>query len=134
MTLIDVYLWSDTGSAVYKCESAFGTGACLHSSVAATSYAATSTAYNKPISMTAVPTLAGDLTAGFGSTASIATPSVALPLADMFQLTVARLQNDSIDILPWSSPDHASNEEPVVQSSCFEIVCIHHSGVPCILV
>ncbi|EIM85320.1 rhamnogalacturonase [Stereum hirsutum FP-91666 SS1] len=76
MTLIDVYLWSDTGSAVYKCESAFGTGACLHSSVAATSYAATSTAYNKPISMTAVPTLAGDLTAGFGSTASIATPTI----------------------------------------------------------
>lgn len=75
MILDDVNLWSDTGKAEYKCESAYGSGgACLKSGTDYTSYAVESTTYAQPAGYTAIPTLAGDLTAGFGSTASIATP------------------------------------------------------------
>ncbi|TFY57203.1 hypothetical protein EVJ58_g7169 [Rhodofomes roseus] len=55
ITLTDVYMWSLTDEATMKCESAFGSGACLNG-------------YST--------TMSGDLTAGFGSTTIIPTPTI----------------------------------------------------------
>lgn len=82
VTLTDVNMWSETDKAIYKCESAYGTGACLQevdSSV--TSYAASTSSYSQPTGYTSVVTMDGDLTAGFTSTASIPVPSVTCPLS-----------------------------------------------------
>ncbi|EIM79283.1 pectin lyase-like protein [Stereum hirsutum FP-91666 SS1] len=77
MTLTDVNMWSETDKAIYKCESAYGTGACLQevdSSI--TSYAASTSSYSQPTGYTSVVTMDGDLTAGFTSTASIPVPTI----------------------------------------------------------
>ncbi|THH13679.1 hypothetical protein EW146_g6568 [Bondarzewia mesenterica] len=77
MTLTNVNMWSATGEANYKCESAYGTGACLKAAGSmVASYALTSTAYSEPSGYSTPSTLAGDLTAGFTSTAPIPVPTI----------------------------------------------------------
>ncbi|EPS95398.1 hypothetical protein FOMPIDRAFT_131096 [Fomitopsis schrenkii] len=76
ITLTDVYMWSLTDEATMKCESAFGSGACLKSGSSYTSYAVETTSYTQPSGYSTPTTLAGDLTAGFGSTTLIPTPTI----------------------------------------------------------
>lgn len=75
ITLDNVNLWSWTGEAEYKCESAYGKGACLKAS-GTTSYAATSTSYTKPAAYTKPATLSGDLASGFATDVSIPIPTI----------------------------------------------------------
>ncbi|EJD50847.1 hypothetical protein AURDEDRAFT_199574 [Auricularia subglabra TFB-10046 SS5] len=75
ITLTNVNMWSLTNSAIIKCESAYGTGACLRSGSSHSAYT-TSTAIAQPAGYTPPPTLAGDLTKGFPQTASIPTPTI----------------------------------------------------------
>lgn len=74
ITLTDVYMWSLTDEATWKCESAYGSGACLQSGSDYTSYAVETTTYTQPSGYSTPTTLAGDLTTGFGSTTLIPTP------------------------------------------------------------
>ena len=74
ITLTDVYMWSLTDEATMKCESAFGSGACLKSGSSHTSYAVETTSFTQPSGYSTPTTMAGDLTAGFGSTTLIPTP------------------------------------------------------------
>lgn len=76
----DVYMWSQTGEAVMKCESAYGGGACLNHGASHTSYAVHTTSFTQPSGYTAPATLAGDLTAGFATNSAIPTPYVLLLL------------------------------------------------------
>lgn len=73
MTLSDVRLWSNTGEAVNKCQSAFGSGSCLESGTVE-NYNVITTTITEPAGFTSPPTLAGDLTAGFATTAAIPIP------------------------------------------------------------
>ncbi|KAI5119241.1 hypothetical protein M0805_008792 [Coniferiporia weirii] len=75
MTLSGLKLWSATGKAINKCESAFGTGSCLHSGDTS-SYAVTTTSITEPAGFTTPPTLAGDLSAGFATDSSIPIPTI----------------------------------------------------------
>ncbi|CCL98195.1 uncharacterized protein FIBRA_00189 [Fibroporia radiculosa] len=74
--LEDVYMWSLTDEATWKCESAYGSGACLESGTEYTSYAVQTTSYTQPTGYTTPTTMTGDLTTGFGSTAPIPTPTI----------------------------------------------------------
>ncbi|PCH43287.1 glycoside hydrolase family 28 protein [Wolfiporia cocos MD-104 SS10] len=74
--LEDVYMWSLTDEATWKCESAYGNGACLESGTDYTSYAEQTTSYTQPAGYTTPTTMSGDLTAGFGSTTLIPTPTI----------------------------------------------------------
>ncbi|KIO23148.1 glycoside hydrolase family 28 protein [Tulasnella calospora MUT 4182] len=73
MILKDVRLWSATGKAVVKCESAYGTGSCLKAS-GTTSYAITTSSITQPAGYTVPPTLAGDLASGFATNSPIPIP------------------------------------------------------------
>lgn len=77
MILNDVNLWSATGEATNKCESAFGEGSCLDSdSDAVSSYAITTTSISEPPGYTVPPTLSGDLSQGFATDSSIPIPTI----------------------------------------------------------
>ena len=73
MTLSNVNMWSATGKAVMKCESAYGTGACLKSGSGG-SYAATTVSMTQPAGYTNPPSLAGDLSQGFATNSPIPIP------------------------------------------------------------
>ncbi len=73
MILNNVNLWSATDEATNKCESAFGTGSCLHSGTP-TSFAVTTTTIGMPAGFTTPPSLSGDLSAGFATNSPIPIP------------------------------------------------------------
>ena len=73
MTLTDVRLWSNTGEATNKCQSAFGTGSCLKSGTVQ-NYNEITTTISEPAGFTSPPTLSGDLSAGFATDSSIPIP------------------------------------------------------------
>ncbi|KAL5512388.1 hypothetical protein ACEPAG_3380 [Sanghuangporus baumii] len=75
IVLNNVNLWSDTNQAVDKCESAFGSGACLRSGTP-TSYAATTTTISRPAGFTTPPSLSGDLSQGFATNSPIPIPTI----------------------------------------------------------
>ena len=75
ITLTNVNMWSQTDKAVYKCESAYGSGlSCIKSGSSHTSYAIVTTSATKPSGYTTPTTLAGDLASGFATNAAIPTP------------------------------------------------------------
>lgn len=76
MTLTNVNMWSQTGSAIYKWQSAYGSGlpGLKAQSGTHTSYAVVTATATKPASYTTPTTMAGDLTAGFTSVSPIPTP------------------------------------------------------------
>ncbi|KIM26589.1 glycoside hydrolase family 28 protein [Serendipita vermifera MAFF 305830] len=74
ITLSNVNMWSQTGKAVYKCESAFGSGVSCIKSGTASSYAVVTVTPTQPSGYTTPTTMAGDLASGFPSTATIPVP------------------------------------------------------------
>ncbi len=78
MTIENFYIWTESGSEIlYKCENAYGSGACLKSGSSHTSYAeTTSTVTTVPASSYSATTMAADLTAGFALTTSIPIPAI----------------------------------------------------------
>lgn len=76
MTLVDMKLWSQTDKGIYKWQSAYGSGlqGLKPQSASHTSYATVTATPTRPAGYTAVPTMAGDLTTGFGSLSAIPTP------------------------------------------------------------
>lgn len=75
ITLSNVNMWSQTDKAVYKCESAYGSGlSCIKSGSSHTSYAIVTTSATKPSGYTTPTTMAGDLASGFATNAAIPTP------------------------------------------------------------
>lgn len=74
MILKNVNMWSDTGKAVYKCESAYGTGGACLKSGSGGSYAQVTTSYTQPPGYTTPPSLSGDLSDGFATNAAIPIP------------------------------------------------------------
>ncbi|KAG9002187.1 hypothetical protein FRB94_013194 [Tulasnella sp. JGI-2019a] len=75
MILSNVNMYVESGTAVVKCESAYGTGSCLKAS-GTTSYAAITSTITLPAGYTTPPTLAGDLASGFATDASIPIPTI----------------------------------------------------------
>ncbi|KAG9012742.1 hypothetical protein FRB93_001295 [Tulasnella sp. JGI-2019a] len=75
MILSNVNMYVESGTAVVKCESAYGTGACLKASGTA-SYSAITSTITLPASYTVPPTLAGDLASGFATNSSIPIPTI----------------------------------------------------------
>jgi len=75
MILNNVNLWSATDEATNKCESAFGTGSCLHSGTP-TSFAVTTTTIGMPAGFTTPPSLSGDLSVGFATNSPIPIPTI----------------------------------------------------------
>jgi len=75
ITLNNVNLWSATNKATNKCQSAYGTGACLKSS-GSSSYAAATTTISQPPGYTAPPSLPGDLADGFPTNSPIPIPTI----------------------------------------------------------
>jgi rhamnogalacturonan hydrolase len=75
MTLSNVNMWSATGQAVMKCESAYGSGACLKGGSGG-SYGATTVSYAQPAGYTNPPSLAGDLAQGFATNEPIPIPTI----------------------------------------------------------
>lgn len=75
ITLTNVNMWSQSGSAIYKCESAFGTGLSCLKSGTASSYAVVTVTATKPAGYTTPTTMSGDLSAGYDSTATIPVPT-----------------------------------------------------------
>ncbi|KDR70167.1 hypothetical protein GALMADRAFT_255018 [Galerina marginata CBS 339.88] len=75
ITLSNVKMWSATGKAVMKCESAFGSGACLKGGSGG-KYSPTTVSYSKPAGYTNPPTLSGDLAQGFATNKPIAIPTI----------------------------------------------------------
>ncbi|EJD02525.1 rhamnogalacturonan-hydrolase [Fomitiporia mediterranea MF3/22] len=75
MTLKNTALWSNTGEAVNKCQSAFGTGSCLKSGTI-DNYNVITTTVSRPPGFTSPPTLSGDLSEGFATDASIPIPTI----------------------------------------------------------
>ncbi|KAF9526747.1 rhamnogalacturonase [Crepidotus variabilis] len=76
ITLNNVNMWSLTGSAIAKCESAFGSGLGCIKSGSATSYAVVTSTMAKPSGYTTPSTMAGDLSAGYTSVSAIPTPTI----------------------------------------------------------
>lgn len=75
ITLSNVSVWSQTGNAVAKCESAYGTGlGCIKSGTSFTSYATVTSTMTIPPGYTAPATMVGDLKSGFTSVSPIPTP------------------------------------------------------------
>lgn len=75
-------MWSQSGSAIAKCESAYGSGlGCIKSGSSHSSYAVVTSTMSKPAGYSTPTTMAGDLSAGFTSVSPIPTPYVdfALP-------------------------------------------------------
>ncbi|KDR70173.1 hypothetical protein GALMADRAFT_103315 [Galerina marginata CBS 339.88] len=75
ITLSSVNMWSATGSAVMKCESAYGSGACVKSGSGG-SYSQTTTTYTKPAGYSDPPSLSGDLAQGFATDQPIPIPTI----------------------------------------------------------
>ncbi|KAG8987281.1 hypothetical protein FRB94_005166 [Tulasnella sp. JGI-2019a] len=75
MILSNVNMYVESGTAVVKCESAYGTGACLKAS-GTTSYAAITSTITKPAGYTTPPTLVGDLASGFATNSPIPIPTI----------------------------------------------------------
>ncbi|KAF8914337.1 rhamnogalacturonan-hydrolase [Gymnopilus junonius] len=75
MTLSNVNMWSATGIAVIKCESAYGSGACLKGGSGG-SYAATTVSLSQPAGYTNPPSLSGDLSQGFATNSPIPIPTI----------------------------------------------------------
>ncbi|KAG8860325.1 hypothetical protein FRB96_003974, partial [Tulasnella sp. 330] len=75
ITLSNVNMYVESGTAVVKCESAYGTGACLKAS-GTTSYAIVTSTIALPAGYTTPPTLAGDLASGFATDSSIPIPTI----------------------------------------------------------
>ncbi|KAG9008468.1 hypothetical protein FRB94_013192 [Tulasnella sp. JGI-2019a] len=75
MILSNVNMYVESGTAVVKCESAYGTGACLKAS-GTTSYAAVTSTITKPAGYTTPPTLTGDLASGFATNSPIPIPTI----------------------------------------------------------
>jgi len=77
ITLKNVNLWSSTGKATNKCQSAYGTGAgCFKASSGSASYAAVTQTISQPPGYTTPPSLSGDLSAGFATNAAIPIPTI----------------------------------------------------------
>lgn len=75
VVLTNVNMWSQTGSAVAKCESAYGSGlGCIKSGTDYTSYAVMTSTMTEPAGYTTPATMSGDLAAGFTSVSPIPTP------------------------------------------------------------
>ncbi|KAG9035233.1 hypothetical protein FRB95_011676 [Tulasnella sp. JGI-2019a] len=74
MILPNVNMYVESGTAVVKCESAYGTGACLKASDTG-SYSAIASTITLPTSYIP-PTLAGDLASGFSTDLSIPIPTI----------------------------------------------------------
>lgn len=75
VVLTNVNMWSQSGSAIAKCESAYGSGlGCIKSGSSHTSYAVVTSTMTKPSGYTTPTTMAGDLSAGFTSVSPIPTP------------------------------------------------------------
>jgi rhamnogalacturonan hydrolase len=75
ITLTNVNMWSATGSAVMKCESAYGSGGCVKGGSGG-SYKATTTSYSKPAGYVNPPTMSGDLAQGFATNQPIPIPTI----------------------------------------------------------
>ncbi|KAL1970633.1 hypothetical protein VTN77DRAFT_4277 [Rasamsonia byssochlamydoides] len=70
-------MWTETGDEQWlECESAYGSGFCLDTSDDYTSYAVVTQWQTTPPSGYAAPTMAADLTAGFGTTEPIPIPTI----------------------------------------------------------
>ena len=75
ITLTNVNMWSETDEAVYKCESAYGSGlSCIKSGSSYTSYAVVTTSATQPSGYTTPTTMAGDLASGYATDSAIPTP------------------------------------------------------------
>ncbi|OJJ48148.1 hypothetical protein ASPZODRAFT_1529553 [Penicilliopsis zonata CBS 506.65] len=76
ITIEDFAMWTESGDYQwYKCESGYGTGACLESGDDYVSYTTTSTVTAAPSGYSAA-TMASDLTAAFGTTNYIPIPTI----------------------------------------------------------
>jgi len=76
ITIENFYIWTESGSSVlYKCEDAYGSGACLKSGTDYTAYSITTSTVTSVASY-AITSMAADLTAGFAITASIPIPAI----------------------------------------------------------
>ena len=75
IALSNVNMWSQTGKAVYKCESAFGSGVGCIKSGTASSYAVVTVTPTQPAGYSTPTTMSGDLASGYPSTATIPVPS-----------------------------------------------------------
>ncbi|KAI0259155.1 rhamnogalacturonan-hydrolase [Gloeopeniophorella convolvens] len=76
ITLQNVNMWSQSGQALAKCESAFGSGVGCIRDGDPSSYAASTSTMAEPAGYTTPPSLPGDLTAGFTSVSPIPTPTI----------------------------------------------------------
>lgn len=75
ITVEDFAVWTDSGSSVlYGCQNAYGSGVCLNDGSSHTAYTSTQTVTT--VSGYSYSTMAGELTAGLGLTASIAIPTM----------------------------------------------------------
>jgi rhamnogalacturonan hydrolase len=71
----DFAVWTDSGSSVvYGCQNAYGSGVCLNEGNSYTAYTSTQTIAT--VSGYSYSTMAGELSAGLGLTASIAIPTM----------------------------------------------------------
>ncbi|KAI9685136.1 MAG: hypothetical protein M1822_004723 [Bathelium mastoideum] len=76
ITISDFAMWTESGSKQwYSCESAFGSGACLHAG-SPSSYAVSTTTVSAAPSGYSAPTMAADLATAFGTAASIPIPTI----------------------------------------------------------
>jgi rhamnogalacturonan hydrolase len=75
ITVEDFAVWTESGSSVlYGCQNAYGSGVCLNDGSSHTAYTSTQTVTT--VSGYSYSTMAGELTAGLGLTASIAIPTM----------------------------------------------------------
>ncbi|PVG00146.1 rhamnogalacturonase [Serendipita vermifera] len=74
ITLTNVNMWSQTGKAVYKCESAYGSGLSCMKSGSGSAYGPVTVTATKPAGYSTPTTMPGDLSSGFSSTAAIPVP------------------------------------------------------------
>lgn len=76
VTIEDFAMWTEEGdSQWYFCESAYGSGACLHDGDDYTSYTTTVTVTAAPSGYSA-PTMASDLSTAFGTDMPIPIPAI----------------------------------------------------------
>ncbi|ETS76288.1 rhamnogalacturonase B [Pestalotiopsis fici W106-1] len=75
ITVEDFAVWTESGSSVlYGCQNAYGSGVCLNDGSSHTAYTTTQTVTT--VAGYSYSTMAGELTAGLGLTASIAIPTM----------------------------------------------------------
>lgn len=76
ITITDFAMWTESGSSQwYACQSAYGSGFCLRDGSDTSSYAVTTTTASAAPSGYSAPTMKEDLSAAFGTTASIPIPT-----------------------------------------------------------